>query len=360
MPEMAISEPPANSPFFDDEWELWDYLTKSTHESWVVGRAEVNKWLGVWDFSNSEELLGRLVNKKDQNVQAALFELYLNWFLRDQGLSVERGTDAISEVKPDFLVQSESSKFYVEATIRYIPSDTNFKKVLAHLNSLPRNDYFVGISVEQRGTSTPSIKKLIAEVNNFLDTIDDSRTARNPFSDIPYLIVENNDWVFEISAFKNNSGGNIRNVGLSSPNRVVEVRDKENLLTKIEKKRSKYKGLEFPLVLAVLENCSPFGNPNLHRFDALMGDLQVQYSVNDSKLSRAFNGLWNSSNPDRNLWALLLFSKLDCTEIASSIPQLWLNPNLSSEFLESEFRLKTFKVHDHLYGHGDGTGLTKY
>ena len=128
------------------------------------------------------------------------------------------------------------------------------------------------------------------------------------------------------------------------------ISDLEDLRTKISKKRKRYGRLDAPFIIAILENSFAASNDHWHRFGALFGNEALRLSPNGATKSiRMENGIWSARKKESYVEGLMLFDRLQITFPELGHPELWINPNIESSFLEAEFPFPYLRLEEELY-----------
>ncbi len=308
-----------------------DFVSHSQSSYAIQARLNLNTWIEVWPKADDVEIFGKLRSSHNAHFEGACWELYLNWLFLNRGFVVTKLEAHPGVSTPDFLVTTQTSTFIVEATSRYIATNALWDNFVNSLREVRRGDFFLSIRLEEIGQTAPSVRAAKRQIETFLARLNpqlDSSVSEN----LPSFVYENSGWVIRMTAHQINQGGPARSVvGTWGESQVFEVKDTEALRKQIEKKRKKYQALEYPLVIAVLENSFVVDDDNFHRLNALFGDLSYRIRTDGkSETVRSDNGLWSARDPDRRCSALILSSELRIGDTILEAPGLWVNPWLES------------------------------
>jgi hypothetical protein len=263
----------------------------------------------------------------NRHFTAGCWELYLNWLFIGHGLRVEKVKEVEGQNTPDFIVTGSGFSFYVEATSSGVENMTIWDHFVQNMQALKRADYYVGLSLKKQTPDTPSAKKAVRGISNFLNSLPKTSDAQ-AHSLAGSKKVHLRGWEFEVSAYNLPPGSSpTTTIKASIDPQVRDVSDARDLRIKIEKKRHRYPDLEFPLVIAVLQNSTFESDAKEQRYAAFFGDLQVCIHEDGSHtLGRAGNGLWSGHKAKDNSAGYLLCSGLPLGSENIEAPELWVNP----------------------------------
>jgi hypothetical protein len=315
-----------------------------------LARRRISAWFSDWDDPADSDMASRLNSELDEQFISAVWELYVNSLLKNLGFSVTRLKQAEHGSRPDFLAEHNNQKFYFEASAIHPPKTVQEKiwnSLQDRLSAIRRNDVVFGIWPEIMSQSTPKFSSLQHKVKNFLDAIVVSEKIEN-FSG-PEERIEVGEWVFRIQAFRHpNSGSEIKAMIISGSGGAVMISDLEDLRAKLKGKGSKYKNLEYPLVLAVLENSFVASSDHWHRMGALYGREALLLSTDGSGKAESIrqrDGLWDLENGDSKVSAIILKDRLNLLWPQMGQPATWFNPSPKTDLTNSPLnRLHNFSV----------------
>lgn len=158
---------------------LYPFLNRS---SWLVcdrARTLCEDWFSRYPANDQEDLLGRFTSKRDEDHRSAYFELLLHELLLQLGatLTVHPSVPGTSK-RPDFLVDLEGTRFYLEAMVNYARDD-NFgespiiDEVCDWIDSMDIPDYLIHIFFSDIPANTPSKAGIIAQIEQFIKASDE-------------------------------------------------------------------------------------------------------------------------------------------------------------------------------------------
>ncbi len=323
-------------------WLEW--IKNDASEYALLGRSRLNNWLRYWNFEETD-ILKRLSSPIDNQRQGAVAEIYANALFQYLGWTVKRSDSSAKSNKfPDFKISKGGQSFYLEVT--HIESETNnpeiknWESILQVINEIENDDFFIYLNCDQWNNQTPSLNQIKIYAINYLkkfqyELVPDEITFPNPFSEK----FEISGWSFEIGLLKKKNRGKSQVlVALSQKPQNIYITDKEDLKTKIERKRKRYGNLNFPYILMIVEDTFMGRSDSFHREGALYGSLAVRIKPNgSSETVRLDDGVWNREKPDEYLSAVLLLSRLDPEQPHFDSPQLWVNPFNYDEELFPKF-----------------------
>ena len=321
----------------------------------VLGRLRLNSWLRDWKYPDKKDLLARLNSKSAADHDGAVWELYLNSLFRYLGFHVERDPLKASGKTPDFLITRLGKRYYVEATSvsrgPSSPTQKHWESLVNKVDAIQREDYSITFHPSKTSNKAPRAKQIIKQITAFLDAIDYEQLCRSGIWNRPETLVKDNDWEIRVSPLaKKPIGRSEYFIALCGSADSGLISDLEDLRTKISKKRKRYGRLDAPFIIAILENSFAASNDHWHRFGALFGNEALRLSPNGATKSiRMENGIWSARKKESYVEGLMLFDRLQITFPELGHPELWINPNIESSFLEAEFPFPYLRLEEELY-----------
>jgi hypothetical protein len=313
------------------KWGIASALAHSTSSVADIARKNIDEWISHWPSDDDAELLGNLTSNRDSQVQASCWELYVNSLLRSLNFRTKKLNHREGMKTPDFLVTKDSKSFYVEAAVRNPDEDMLWESLVVDLKQVKRSDYTIFLSLELRGAKRPSSKRIADQIQKRLDQFVETAEPY-AFSAAQEFEVSSDGWTLKAAPLALRGTAEMEMVAAHSSGSLMPINDDIALRAKIEEKRKKYKDLDFPLVLAILENSFSVSDAYVHRFDALFGSSTLQvFSDGRTKLGRDDNGLWTRTPRKKDCAALLLSHSSPLTRPNSEAPELWINPQLETD-----------------------------
>ena len=341
-------------------------LHRGTDEYHKAVRQRINGWLKHWDFPDVRDVVMRLTSEDQQPHESALWELYLNSLFRDLGFSVIHEPLALPNGEgekaesPDFLIEKDGVQFLVEAvTISREPTQTEKKlwtDLLSYIQKHRRDDFWIGIRPISSSSTPPKMKKILAQINTYLDSFDPSSQEEISLVDREDFRICVEGWELELHAHSMPEGEPIDVfVGMWGNLDSGVITDTSDLRSQIEFKRSKYgKDLPHRFIIAVLENSFMRGLDDVHRLGALFGDWVVNFHVDGTSTNgRKPNGIWNNGKRDAYISGLLLLAGINIGAEQIRLPEFWTNPYLDNS-LHDVFPFSIWKLDGETYSKTSG------
>ena len=286
---------------------------------------KVRKLLETWFKVYPDKDRNRLKSMFISDFQSAFFELFIYAFFTKLNYeavthpSIENGKTIKT---PDFLFSSESTEFYVEATVAEDLSNQEKKKenilnrVYDSLTEVKSPNFFLDLSdLELKNDKkSPSIRNLRAQLNAAVMEHDPDEVIsymHGNYSLAPYIKYENNDLKAVIrlmpkkEKFRNEDSDTIGILQKGGGIVTVDLSIKKA----IEKKAKKYKNSKIPLIIAV-NSISPMGIYKIEITDILFGKSSVTIDPKTmvQQPGRRLDGLlYGPKGPrNRNISAVLI------------------------------------------------------
>jgi len=290
------------------------------------------------------ELVKRLRSGDDVHFRSASFELFLHEALRSQGFQLTPHPELLNgrSSRPDFLVRDKAGEeFYLEAKLA---SENNaldkggedrIGGVLDTLSAFPHKNFMVFITQDGSPRSTPSGKKLVGKIHNWLDKLDPDVIARQiddeGFDSLEPFLWGHDGWDIQVRPVPlsqekrgkclNLIGGS--GIGGGFVDAWSPIRDA------VRAKGNKYGEMVKPLVVAI--NLDSFILDRIDEVQALFG--QEQYLVKPGttekpEMRRAPNGVWlGKVGPTyTRVSAVWIFNDLHASSLASRDNTVYFNP----------------------------------
>ena len=322
------------------------YLAASAQPEAEIIRQLLEDWLLHYPMPLHNDIVSRFRSARDEQHKAATFELYLFTLLRKLGYNIEVGP-YLGVERPDFLArENDGVAFILEATSVTEASDKETsgirrrERILDQLYSLRSNRFLVDVSYDGAPTSDVNIKRELACIERWLDTLTDEQPTTAPGSthlaEAPTYTFAVEGLSIELTAIS------AREAGLqpSSDHIIMSIGAKEARFSitseairkKIENKMKHYERANHPFVLAI--NSSNFAISQHEVFSALFGDLAVQVPMGARReraptIVRIPNGVLYQMGQPRwtRLSALLIIGDLHPWSIGARKLTLFENPH---------------------------------
>ena len=297
-----------------------------------IARKRINYWLTYWNYEDRNEVIGRLKTPDDINFAGAMAEIYINAALIHLKFEVERLGINATNPEPDFRIKTPGGSFYLEASHIAETLDrgvaVNWEKILRAINLIESDLFYGAVKPIVYGKLTPNSKSITKLVKEFLALQNYDAMVNYSPENAPELLISSGGWELSVQLVKKVTPYKSHGfVGISQNSNVSTINDTEDLRNKVEKKRKHYGNLDLPFVLFIIENSFLGGIDPHHRASALYGDLQININADGTSFqSRARNGIWNRSSPDKRLSGLLLMPILEHFSPLLSDIELWVSP----------------------------------
>jgi hypothetical protein len=286
-------------------------------------------------------LRGRLKAKPALQFESAFWELYLHEFHLCLGFDVEVHPPGPRTTRPDFLLTRGFERFYLEAVVP-VPSEGTLDQppgsatVTEYVDAADSPDFLLSLRFIAGGGPTPRRKRVIAEVERWLETLSwsDFHDGRRATPVLPETEVAVDDWVIGLRAHprspadRGNPNGPTIAVfpGMAAfPDAVMAA-----TVPTLDEKASKYGELDAPHVIAAWV-MSPFAHERQVGSALYAADLPLGTGSHPIVMppDEHRQGLWTPDQARRDRpSAVLLAGNFDFNynAIGRHMPRLWHNP----------------------------------
>jgi len=168
---------------------LYPFLNRS---SWpVCDRARVlcEYWFSRYPVSDREDMFERFTSKRDNDHRGAYFELLIHELLLRLGGTVTVHPElARTRNKPDFLVELEGIRLYLEATVSHanqIATGDNpkWESVCDTINEMDIPNHFFYISFSDVPSETPAKRVVFAQIQRLVQLSNGEITRQQLYED---------------------------------------------------------------------------------------------------------------------------------------------------------------------------------
>ena len=322
------------------------FLDRVSGEYWDAVRHLINDWFGRFCLEAQADLRSRLRSTDDRQFVAAFFELYLHESLVRSGYTVSchpalSGTSR----RPDFLAQSASGSFYLEA--RSINSSDSAvavanrrSRIYNAINGVNSPNFFISVSVDEEAPTDPRTGPLRAELEKWLEPLDpdvaSASVAASDFSALPTYAWRRDGWHVTFRAIPKAPGSRgpdtgLRPLGAWGPGQAYAVDDSTPLKSALSEKGKAYGDFEFPYVVAV--NTSTLTSDDFDVTNVLYGTQLLQLGTTSrgasfTRATRANDGYWLGSDGwlHSNVAAVLVVRNVTPWNVGGLVPTLWHHP----------------------------------
>lgn len=317
------------------------YLERSGREVFAAARELLESWFARYPGDHAAHLRGRIFSGRETEQRSAWWELYLHESFVRAGYQV-----TVSSGTPDFTIEGTGGRFHVEATARFEDPSAQSRTRREHVlhDALDRADtgpWCIGLFLLQSGADAAPSGRFRSRIEGWLKTLDFDQVVaagrqanKNGFLRWPRKFLKDGDWQLEIEAYPVGpvrGEGRRRAICISGGGGMVLVRNEEPLRDAIEKKVRACKGLDAPVIVAVLL-AREYGHE--HQVEsALLGVDACEYeydpttlAVADVRAVRTPGGLWSPHDKSASVAGVLAGVRLDMFTLSTIGPTLWTNP----------------------------------
>ena len=245
----------------------FSFLNRSARTEFARIRKMLEEWFSRYPEAEQKDLRGRFRSKLEADHQGAFFELFLHELLLRLGCSVVLHPSVSGTTKvPDFLATApDGEKFYLEARVatygspESVAADARLNPVYEKISQEVDSTYFfLWMHVEGAPASSPSSRKLVDDINEWLAGLDpdeiDGRLTSDGTRDLPERKFTHDGWHLTLRAIpkslegrgkKAQSAIGVMGTAWTRANHVEPLRNA------LRAKSSRYGVLNHPYVVAV-------------------------------------------------------------------------------------------------------------
>lgn len=257
------------------------FLNRSGSPQAAEIRDLMSGWLSRVPAEHVPDLRGRLQGKDNVQFESAFWELYLHEAYLRSGYAVTvHPSLAGTGRRPDFLIEGQGTRFYLEAVQACATADETRKgRLLAELRRLLDEitpaDYRLDMATYAVGSQPPSVKDLRRDLREWLSTLN--QDAGYPAAAAAYRAVSQmtwqtpDGWRVQFGAVPVLPGHTVRHL-VGTHTTAGWSNDAGRITAALESKADRYGALDAPLVIAVLSN-SVYSTDDIDFEDALYGAL---------------------------------------------------------------------------------------
>lgn len=248
---------------------IYEFLDRSAKPLFGEVRRVLNEWLADLPEELQHELAPRLRSNDQHIFESAFWELYLHTAYVRSGYHVTAHPDVPASAKrPDFMVERNGTKFYLEAVrvgtgSSQTASARRLQEVLAVLTRQRSDGRFVLSLVHSAvGPNALPTTSLRSQLKEWLDGLDadavlDDLTHGSTYDRAPKFPWNEEGWVLAFQAIPLRAGATGTDqslLGISGPGEAEWVDNITGVRRVLKGKAHKYGSLEHPLVIAVMSN----------------------------------------------------------------------------------------------------------
>lgn len=314
------------------------YLNRSARPDVAEVRQVLESWFAKYPSQHQPELAGRFRAVGKRGLEPPFFELFLHELLLRLGFRLTvhpQLTD--TDRHPDFLVQSDGGvSFFLEAAVvSDEPSEETAARRLEDsiydsLNQLESPNFFLRMQVNERGTQTPSGRRMRHFLTSRLTDLDPDGPLPNGWE------YKGEGWRIFFQPIAKSAAGRgkpgVRPLGIL-PVRSKWINTRSAIKKEIASKATRYGLLERPFVIA-LNVTSEWGCDDDDVVDALFGtQAEILQATEDGVVHmgsrRQLDGAWQGPTGPSNTRnaAVLVVKGVQPWNVPQVQQRLYLNPH---------------------------------
>ena len=332
-------------------------------------------WFKRYPREDQAGLRSRFRLTENHAHEGALFELFLHeLFTRlDCVLTVHPEISGVS-TRPDFLVQHGSQSSFLEAStvgrkLGPFTGNKNSQDVIDKINELTSPDFYIGIHMEGKLSTTLGRKDVIPIFQELLSAhdpdevqhlIDEGDQYAAPSRRIECENWSLEGWLCPISREEQEKGIRRQQIVIE-PFRAEWTDSVTPMQKALKTKARKYGQLHLPYVVAINAR-DIFYNGRDNDLEVLFGKQQLLYSLDNpdlpTQMDRKPDGIWPRYG---KIDAVMMFQKVDLWNLQNASLCLYLNPykNSGSALPDILFRLPHAKGCDGVIQFFEGEDVVK-
>lgn len=337
-----------------ERWTLSEYERLDRDASRIAEnvRRVIDEWYRRLPAHSRPEVCQRFRSPSLGAHLGAFWEIYLHEATTRLGFEVDIdvGRDDARR-RPDLLVQTAGTGFYVEATVALgdgiVARDERARadQLYAAIERVNNRDFLLHTTLRRVGLATPGRKLIAAPLDRWLGTLDPDEIRRlvDTGGPPPATTIDGGGWLVDIEATAKRIelrgdpemgviGSRVEGFATDAPEEDLPAAlDDVTPLTNVLLKKAghRYELEDRPFVLAVL--CAGDLVAEHDIAQALFGPIGYHYSETTGRTTGRYlpGGLWHDGAGPRyaNVSAVLTAQNLTPRATASVEPRLWVNPD---------------------------------
>ena len=247
--------------------DLYSFLDRSAVPFFKAVRDLIEAWVSRVPGDHRAQLVGSLRSRSREEFESAFWELYLHEAYTSSGHTVTiHPALPHSSSRPDFLIESEATRFYLEAvrvgrSVSLVAEEKRLDEVHVAINSLPVGRFMVDVTTYAIGPRPLATRGLRNRLQAWLAGLDPQEVARTAsssagFGGLPRFDLRHDGWHLAFYALPLKSEAiSVRGlVGTLGPGEAHVVDNISGFARALRTKSLKYGPLNDQLVVAVLSN----------------------------------------------------------------------------------------------------------
>ena len=240
------------------------FLDRSALPQFPDVRDLLEDWLAHLPIEGRSSMLAEL-RGDDHHFEATFFELYLHEAYRRSGAAITIHPPTVSGKHPDFLIESDLGRFYLEATsVGETPErraeTARLEDVERVLALVPADRFTLMHEWHRIGPRPMPSARLSRMLIRWLESLPvESSASTRGLRDLPVIEFRQDGWHLRFTALSrrlNATPGSL--VGVRGPASARVVVGGRAVLRVLDGKANKYNPLDAPLVIAVLNNAEDY------------------------------------------------------------------------------------------------------
>ncbi|WP_229075029.1 hypothetical protein [Actinoplanes sp. DH11] len=246
----------------------YSFLNRSARPHFAEVRRLLTEWVSQYPTSERKSLIRSMQTLDDHAFESAFWELYLHEAYRRAGYRVTVHPNVPGSSKhPDFLLDKDESRFYLEAVRANVASGSlaerrRLNDVHTVLEGLAADKFVIRFTYDSIGSRPLATTKLRSQLQQWLASLDPHAVAAEYTADpghhaLPRYPFEADGWRLEFTAVPLRPeafGKGGRLVCMFGMGRAVGVDNVTPLTRAVDQKANRYGKLDAPLVVAVMAN----------------------------------------------------------------------------------------------------------
>lgn len=321
---------------------LFSFLNESAKPEVQRIRDLLEQWFSNFPVSE-KAILRQRFRSDDRGTLAVFLELYSYALLINQGFNADIHPPAAQEKQthPDFVVlKNDEPVFYMESTLAARADldpaeEAILNQIYDALNCLESPNFFIGVRIEEKSVSTPSISKICSFVKEKLEQLNPDDVPEIitdvDFDSLPRWLWSSHGWklvFFPIyKPLETRGKPGVRPIGLE----IYEpewIDPRKTILNALKEKATRYGLLDRPYVVTI--NATSLFTDEMDVTDALFGreHLIIDRQAGSAIPARAPDGFWIGPKGPQNtrVSAVLIAIQLLPWTVSTHTPTLWHNP----------------------------------
>ena len=343
------------------------YLNRADGSAWQRIRDLHEEWYS--DYPDAAGDLRARFRESDIRQHApAWWELYTHALFRRLGYTVEVHPElAGTSRRPDMLVARGDSRMYVECVVLFEdgsdPGSDGQAWLRDCIDSAKHPDLIVGVGIRARGSQRPREREVTKRIEEWLNSLnyDDVHDAHAAHAGLPTETFDFRGWRVVLTALPmapHRRGVDCGRIAYGPSTGMFVVTAVDGIRRVLEKKASQCRGVDSPLVIAMLSRAVFARQHELARACFGSDAIKLDETGSAAELVQQADGYWRPQpHPHGRRVSAVLFSEhLHASRIAAELPTLWVNPWANNPIADQlPFETRTAHNTGHVFLASEGT-----